>query len=193
MFQDFFYTLKAKGLDVSMTEWLTLMDALDKGLVNSDFTLFYYVARMILVKSESDYDKYDLAFAEYFHDIASEDVLPKELLDWLDKGEEMEFDKQNREMYSYDSTRTSDEVKRLFRERLAEQKSEHNGGNHWIGTAGGSAFGHHGRNVGGIRVGAQGGMQSAFQVMGDRKFEDFRNDKVLNTRQYQVAFRRLRQ
>ena len=57
MFQDFFYTLKAKGLDVSMTEWLTLMDALDKGLVNSDFTLFYYVARMILVKSESDYDK----------------------------------------------------------------------------------------------------------------------------------------
>lgn len=193
MFQDFFYTLKAKGLDVSMTEWLTLMDALDKGLVNSDFTMFYYVARMILVKSESDYDKYDMAFAEYFHDIASENVLPKELLDWLDKGEEMEFDKQNQEMYSYDSTRNSDEVKRLFRERLAEQKSEHNGGNHWIGTAGGSAFGHHGRNVGGIRVGAQGGMQSAFQVMGDRKFEDFRNDKVLNTRQYQVAFRRLRQ
>ena len=25
MFQDFFYTLKAKGLDVSMTEWLTLL------------------------------------------------------------------------------------------------------------------------------------------------------------------------
>lgn len=32
MFSPFFYILKAKGLDVSLTEWLTLMDALDKGL-----------------------------------------------------------------------------------------------------------------------------------------------------------------
>ena len=40
MFLEFFYTLKAKGLDVSMTEWLTLMEALDKGLIGSDFSNF---------------------------------------------------------------------------------------------------------------------------------------------------------
>lgn len=193
MFIDFFYTLKAKGLDVSLTEWLTLMEALDKGLIGADFSNFYYVSRMILVKSESDYDKFDMAFMEFFRNIKSEDALSKELQEWLDKGDKMEFDKQNQEMYSYNQQRNADEVKRLFRERLAEQKSEHNGGNYWIGTAGGSAFGHHGRNVGGIRVGEQGGMQSAFQVMNDRKYQDFRNDKVLNARQYQVAFRRLRQ
>ena len=193
MFIDFFYTLKAKGLDISMTEWLTLMEALDKGLIGSNFSNFYYVSRMILVKSESDYDKFDMAFMEFFRNIKSEDALSKELQEWLDKGDKMEFDKQNQEMYSFNQQRNADEVKRLFRERLAEQKSEHNGGNYWIGTAGGSAFGHHGRNVGGIRVGEQGGMQSAFQVLNDRKYQDFRNDRVLNVRQYQVAFRRLRQ
>lgn len=193
MFIEFFYTLKAKGLDISMTEWLTLMEALNKGLIGSNFSNFYYISRMILVKSESDYDKFDMAFMEFFHNIKSEDVLSKQLQDWLDKGTDMKFDKQNQEMYSYNQQRNADEVKRMFRERLSEQKSEHNGGNYWIGTAGGSAFGHHGRNVGGIRVGEQGGMQSAFQVMGERKYQDFRNDRVLNMRQYQVAFRRLRQ
>ncbi len=193
MFLEFFYTLKAKGLDVSMTEWLTLMEALDKGLIGSDFSGFYYISRMILVKSESDYDKYDMAFMEFFYDIQSENKLSEELRKWLDKGEDMQFDKQNQEMYSFNQQRNADEVKRMFKERLSEQNSEHNGGNHWIGTSGGSAFGHHGRNVGGIRVGEQGGMQSAFQVMGERKYQDFRNDRVLNMRQYQVAFRRLRQ
>ena len=71
MFLDFFDTLKRKGIDVSMTEWLTLMDALDKGLIESSFTKFYYVSRMILVKSESDYDKFDMAFSEYFKDVKS--------------------------------------------------------------------------------------------------------------------------
>ena len=45
------------------------MEALDKGLIGSDFSNFYYISRMILVKSESDYDKYDMAFMEFFHDI----------------------------------------------------------------------------------------------------------------------------
>ena len=177
MFLEFFYMLKAKGLDISMTEWLTLMEALDKGLIESNFSNFYYISRMILVKSESDYDKFDLAFEEFFQNIKSEDEVSEQLQQWLHKGEEMEFDKQNKEMYAFNQQRNADEVKRMFRERLSEQKSEHNGGNYWIGTSGGSAFGHHGRNVGGIRVGEQGGMQSAFQVMGERKYEDFRITK----------------
>ena len=139
MFIDFFYTLKAKGLDISMTEWLTFMEALDKGLAGSNFTQFYYVSRMILVKSESDYDKFDMAFMEYFKNIQSEDAIPQQLKDWLDKGEEMEVDHQNAEMYAFNQQKNAAEVKRMFRERLMEQNSEHNGGNHWIGTSGGSA------------------------------------------------------
>lgn len=192
MFTDFFYTLKAKGIEVSMTEWITLMDALDKGLADSSLSKFYYLARMILVKRESDFDKYDLAFAEYFDGIASEDEIPRHILDFLEK-KDMKFDDRNKDLYSFKQQRDANEVKRLFRERLSEQKTEHNGGNYWIGTSGGSAFGHHGRNPGGIRVGGESGMRTAFQVMGERRYADFRHDKTIDIRQFQIAFRRLRQ
>ena len=61
MFTSFFYTMKSNGLDISTTEWLTLMEALDKGLANSSFTDFYYLCRTIFVKNEGDYDKLDAA------------------------------------------------------------------------------------------------------------------------------------
>ena len=72
MFTEFFYTCKAKGLDISLSEWLTLMEALDKGMAGSSLTQFYYLARMILVKSETDFDKFDMAFEEHFKGIQSE-------------------------------------------------------------------------------------------------------------------------
>ena len=50
-----------------------------------------------------------------------------------------------------------------------------------------------GGNMGGIRVGGTTGYQSAFQVVGSRKYRDFRNDKVIDNRQFQVALRKLRQ
>ena len=60
MFYNFFDTCKAKGLHITLSEWLTLMDALDKGLAGSSLTQFYYLGKMILVKSETDFDKYDI-------------------------------------------------------------------------------------------------------------------------------------
>ena len=192
MFTEFFYMLKAKGLDISMTEWLTFMDALDRGLSQGSFTSFYYLGRMILVKTESDYDKYDMAFQEYYSHIRSEDALPAKILEWLHGDEEREDD-PNKDLYQFNQARKASDVKRMFSERLTEQSSEHNGGNFWIGTSGGSAFGHHGRNVGGIRVTGASGMRSAFAVIGEHRYADFRQDKVLNMRQFQMAFRRLRQ
>lgn len=194
MFSEFFYVLKDKGLDVSMTEWLTFMDAIDKGLYRSNFSEFYYLGRTILVNRESDYDKYDVAFMEYFKNVQdNENEIPADFKKWLDKGEQMDTSNLNKDMYQFKQDKDADTVKRMFRERITEQTSEHNGGNHWIGTSGGSSFGHSGRNPGGIRVGGQSGFRTAFSVMGERKYQDFRHDKALNTRQFQVAFRRLRQ
>ena len=69
MFSGFFYTLKDNGINVSTTEWLSLMDALDQDLAHSNFTDFYYLCRAVLIKSEADYDKLDSAFLEYFKNI----------------------------------------------------------------------------------------------------------------------------
>lgn len=193
MFTDFLYTLRDKGLSVSMTEWITFMDALDRGLANSSLEGLYRLGRLILVKTESDYDRFDMAFLEYFKNIHSgEDEIPEIIMKFLDK-ENMDLSKLNREMYQFDVKREMAETKRMFRERVQEQKTEHNGGNYWIGTSGGSSFGHSGRNPGGLRVSGKTGMQSAFQVIGERKYQDFRRDKTLDIRQFQMAFRRLRQ
>ena len=192
MFTEFFYVLKDKGLNVSMTEWITFMAALDKDLSESSLDVLYYLGRMILVKTESDYDKYDLAFMEYFKNIKHTDEVPENIMKFLDK-KGMKPDEQNIAMYGYDQKRDMNETKRMFRERITEQNSEHNGGNYWIGTSGGSAFGHSGRNKGGIRVGGTTGMRSAFAVNGERRYVDFRHDKTLDIRQFQVAFRKLRQ
>lgn len=192
MFIEFFYMLKDRGLNISTTDWLIFMEALDKGLLSGSFTDLYYLGRMTLVKSESDFDKYDIAFREYFYKVQVEDRVPADILKWLDK-EDKATDPLQKEIYEYKTAKDANEVKRLFKERVNEQDSEHNGGNYWIGTAGGSSYGHSGVNVGGIRVGGQGGMKSAFSVAGERRYKDFREDRVLSMRQFQVAFRRLRQ
>lgn len=193
MFTEFLYVCRDKGLNVSTTEWITFLDALEHDLAHSSIDQLYYLGRMILVKTESDFDKYDAAFLEYFKEIQSNDMkVPEIIMKFLEKGE-MDTSGLNKELYQFDVKRDMAETKRMFRERVTEQNTEHNGGNYWIGTSGGSAFGHSGRNPGGLRVGGQSGMQSAFQVIGERKYQDFRHDKTLDIRQFQVAFRRLRE
>ena len=194
MFTSFFYLLRARGLKVSLNEWMSLIEALDKGLHNSSFTGFYYLCRAILVKSEADFDKFDGAFLEYFKDMErATDELPKELLDWLNKPREELDGSFSEEDLLRNMGLSEEEIQRMFRERLQEQHEQHNGGSKWIGTRGASPFGNNGQIDKGIRVGGVSQKRSAFQVAGDRKFRDFREDNVLDTRQFQMAFRRLRQ
>ena len=76
MFIEFFYLLRSRGLNVSLNEWMTLIEALDKGLCYSNFSNFYYLCRMILIKSESDFDKFDAVFLEYFKGIEHQEEIP---------------------------------------------------------------------------------------------------------------------
>ncbi len=196
MFIDFFDTLKAKGLNPTLSEWLTLQEALDMGLANSSLTRFYYLARMILVKTETNYDKFDMAFEEFFHKKATPDDLTDRMLRWLDKPEMNEALQESEKQWlnKVEEIKVDKEdVEEKFKQRLKDQDSEHNGGSHWIGTMGKTSFGNTGGNIGGVRVGGKTGYQSAFEVIGERKYKDFRDDRVLDNRQFQLAFRRLRQ
>ena len=47
MFGDFLYVLRKNDLKVSLTEWMSLMEALDKGLHGSSFTGFYCYLRLV--------------------------------------------------------------------------------------------------------------------------------------------------
>ena len=193
MFTSFFYLLRARGLKVSLNEWMSLIEALDKGLHGSSFTGFYYLCRSVLVKSEADFDKFDGAFLEFFKDMELTDELPQELLDWLENPKEKPGEEFDMDRAMQNEWLSQEEIQRMFLERLQEQKEEHNGGSYWVGTGGVSVFGNSGFSPRGIRVGGEGGQRRAFQVAGERKFRDFRDDNTLDIRQFQMAFRRLRQ
>lgn len=193
MFTAFFYLLRSRGLKVSMNEWMTLLEALDKGLHQSSFTGFYYLCRSVLVKSEADFDKFDGAFLEFFKGVEFEGELPPELMEWLTNPKEKPGDQFDMERAMQNEWISQAEIQKMFLERLEEQKEEHNGGSYWVGTGGVSVFGNSGFSPRGIRVGGEGGKRRAFQVASERKFRDFRQDNTLDTRQFQMAFRRLRQ
>jgi uncharacterized protein with von Willebrand factor type A (vWA) domain len=196
LFTKFFYDLKDAGLHVTLGEWLTLMEALDKGMHNSSLTDFYYLARMILVKSETEYDKFDMVFESNFKGKTWDPEVGANMLKWLDKPEMNEMLQMEEKQWLNrveEIQVDKDDVEEKFKERLRDQDSEHNGGSHWIGTMGKTSFGNTGGNIGGVRVGGMTGYQSAFAVIGARKYRDFRDDRVMTNRQFQLAFRRLRQ
>jgi uncharacterized protein with von Willebrand factor type A (vWA) domain len=190
MFLEFFNVLRLHGLKISLDEWLVLIDALDRGMAENSLMEFYYLCRNVLIKSETEYDKFDQAFAEYFKGIETYDEIPEELKEWLSHDElERMLDDIPEWAKAYDL----ETLRKMFRERLNEQTEKHDGGNYWVGTGGTSPFGHGGYNPAGIRIGGDGRHQSAIQIAGERNFRDFRQDNELDTRQFQMAFRKLRQ
>ena len=144
MFRPFLDSLRRHGVPASLREYLDLMAGMQAGL--SDWTPegFYHLARVTLVKNESHIDRFDRAFAETF---AGLDAIPVEALvdevalpaEWLEKLAEKFLTPEERA--AIQGPGSFDELMRLLRERLAEQKGRHQGGSKWIGTAGTSPLG----------------------------------------------------
>ena len=47
MFAAFFYLLRQRGLNVSLNEWMTLLEGMEKGLHHSTLTGFYHLCRAV--------------------------------------------------------------------------------------------------------------------------------------------------
>ncbi len=193
MFAAFFYLLRQRGLDVSLNEWITLLEGMEKGLHHSSLTGFYHLCRAIVVKSEVEYDRFDQVFLEFFKDVPFQGEIPEEMLDWLNHpSEDLRRTIENLRAAGFPDE-SLEELLKLLEERLKEQTEEHNGGNYWVGTQGRTPWGNSGWHPNGIRIGGQSMHRTAMSVAGERKFRDFRKDNTLDTRQFQMAFRLLRQ
>ena len=62
----FFYMLREGGMNTSITELLTLLEAMKRGVAGTSVDDFYYLSRATLVKDESQFDRFDRIFAAYF-------------------------------------------------------------------------------------------------------------------------------
>ena len=193
MLAAFFYLLRSRGLEISLNEWITLLEGMEKGLHRSTLTGFYHLCRAVVVKSEAEYDRFDQVFLEFFQGVPWKGDLPDELLDWLNHpAENLRADIEALRGRGFPDE-TLEELLKLLEKRLQEQTEEHNGGSYWVGTQGRSAFGNSGWHPGGIRIGGQSRSRTAVTVAEERKFRDFRKDNTLDIRQFQTAFRMLRQ
>ena len=198
MFDAFFYLLRQYGLDVSTTEWLTVQQALSLGLHGSSLTGFYDLCRAILCKSESEYDKFDQAFEEYFYDVfytatgRLRDDLPEDVLAMLQR--------PNRpDPLQYTHTLEEEAQLAAMRRRAMEEQEGTPIYEDSQAQLEGEVFdGSHNIRPDDL---PQGNPEIIQVVRKPRRkpghalplwnFKDFREDNVLNIRQFQMAFRRL--
>ena len=195
MLIDFFYSLRAAKLPVSVKELLTLLECLQADVVGPrseacSLDDFYFLARTVLVKDEKHFDRFDRAFAAYFHGVEQRVDLSEIPADWL----KQELERLLSAEQKANAPRLDwDEQMDTLRKRLEEQKEKHEGGNKWIGTGGTSPFGHGGHNPQGIRIGGQSSKRSAVKVWEQRAYRDYDDSQELGTRNIKLALRRLRQ
>lgn len=193
MLVDFFLTLRAAEVPASITEYLSLMEVLDKGVADFDIDNFYYLARTSLVKDERHYDRFDQVFAHYFQgaqmlfDKLHGDI-PEE---WLRKQAELQLTEEEKQQI--EALGGFDKLMETLRQRLEEQRQRHQGGNKWIGTAGKSPFGAYGFNPEGVRIGQDGSRhRRAVKVWDQRQFRNLDDNVEIGTRNIKLALRKLR-
>ncbi len=192
MFVSFFLDLRRAGLPVSLTEYLTLLEALKQRVCDPSIENFYFLSRASLVKDERHIDKFDRCFGQAFRGMESVDdpyaEIPEE---WLRKLAEKFLSPE--EMARVQALGGFDALMQRLRELLQEQKERHQGGNRFIGTAGTSPFGAYGYNPEGIRIGQDGSRhRKAVKVWDRREFRNLDDDVEVGVRNIQVALRRLR-
>lgn len=187
----FFQALRAGGLKPSITEYLSLLGALKAGLIEADLSQFHSLARLALVKDESQFDRFDQIFGDYLQGIERVALDPQSLpAEWLAQWAAREFTEAERAQI--EALGSFEKLMETLRERLKEQKSRHEGGNRWIGTGGTSPFGQGGYNPEGVRIGGGGKQGRAAKVWETRQFRDFADDAELGLRDTKVALRKLR-
>ena len=193
MLTEFFLKLREGGVPASIKEYLTLIEALQKHVASGSMEQFYYLARTSLVKDETNYDRFDRVFGEYFRGIQA---LPDELfaeipMDWLRRRAELSLTEEEKELI--ESMGGWEKLMETLKKRLEEQRGRHQGGSKWIGTAGTSPFGAYGYNPEGIRIGQDGSRnRRAVKVWDKREFRNLDDSVELGTRNIKVALKRLR-
>ncbi len=97
MLIDFFLKLKSHKLPVSIKEYLTLIEALQKGVIGPSVDDFYYLSRAALVKDEANFDKFDRAFAEFWQGVETIPGIEAQIpLEWLLKQVELTLSEEEK-------------------------------------------------------------------------------------------------
>ena len=193
MFLGFLVFLRRGGIKVSLHDWLSLMEGLSMGLHGQSFRGFYVLSRALLVKTESDLDKYEELFCRYFRNVDS-DAFKEEISVIKEQPELVKnalagYIQKNKPDAAFVSDRI-DELLALYDEENSEIQAFGAGEIMSKANSAGQGAGP-GSGSGPMMQGAGG--KSIVHARGDRRFRDWRTDCTIESRQFQIAFRLLRE
>lgn len=199
LFVDFYYSLRAHRLPVSITEYLTFLQACDRGFIH-DLESLYHVGRSLLVKDEKYYDAFDALFLETFRPGAGDETgegarfawqLEQFLDDLADAADLVGTPEDQQEFEKIRQARAQEE--QAYSVDQTTPPTPDRGQGLQFGQGGMGNRGSGGQDAAGIRAGGASSNRSAMAVAGDRKFKNLRHDLVLDTRQFQVALKKLQE
>lgn len=185
MFTDLLYLLRSRGILVSPTEWVAFLEGLEKGLADGKPRELYHLARSLLVKRESQLDKFDLAFYDYLRGANAPPELKAQLLRALARQAFAKYlspeDLEKLDQLSYE------ELLELIEERIGR------GPKQGAGEEGEEGPGKPTKDKKATK-GQEGeqGTRSAIRDAERRRFRNLRSDVTLDVRQMTLALRKLR-
>ncbi|WP_293676289.1 VWA domain-containing protein [uncultured Phenylobacterium sp.] len=199
MFMRFFSELREAKIPVTLKEYLVLMEAMDKEIIDRSVDDFYYLSRSALVKDEKNLDKFDKVFGHVFKGLDKIDLdgIPMDIpAEWLKKMSEQflteEEKKQIEEMGGFEK------LMEALAQRAKEQREGKNGEGEGEGQRGGrpdgsNPFGANGYHPEGVRIGQDKGRHGrAIKVWDKREYKNLDDQVELGTRNIKMALRRLR-
>jgi uncharacterized protein with von Willebrand factor type A (vWA) domain len=199
MFMRFFTELREAKVPVTLKEYLMLMEALDKAVIERSVDEFYYLSRAALVKDEKNLDKFDQVFGHVFKGLEKLDVLGVSDIpaEWLKRISDKFL--TDEEKAQIEAMGGFDKLMEALAERMKQQREEEGDGDgkgkgkNGQGPAGDSPFGANGYHPEGVRIGQDKGRHGrAIKVWDKREYKNLDDSIELGTRNIKVALRRLR-
>jgi uncharacterized protein with von Willebrand factor type A (vWA) domain len=198
MFMRFFTELREAKVPVTLKEYLILMEAMDKEIIDRSVDDFYYLSRAALVKDEKNLDKFDQVFGHVFKGLDKLDLegVPMDIpAEWLKKMSEQFLTEEEKKLI--EEMGGFEKLMEALAQRAKEQR-EGKGEGEGEGQRGGrpdgsNPFGANGYHPEGIRIGQDKGRHGrAVKVWDKREYKNLDDQVELGTRNIKMALRRLR-
>jgi uncharacterized protein with von Willebrand factor type A (vWA) domain len=127
MFINFFLELRKAKVPATLREYLTLIEAMDKGVPEYRVEDFYYLSRSALVKDERNLDKFDRVFGQCFNGLsfigAGNEITAEIPEEWLRRLAEKVLTEE--EKAQIEALGGWDKLMETLKKRLEEQKERH--------------------------------------------------------------------
>ncbi|MBR7619019.1 VWA domain-containing protein [Phenylobacterium sp. 20VBR1] len=196
MFMRFFTELREAKVPVTLKEYLMLMEAMDKVVIERTVDEFYYLSRSALVKDEKNLDRFDQVFSHVFKGLEKVDGIGVSDIpaEWLKKlSDQFLTDEEKAQIEAMGGFEALMEELAKRMKDAKEGKGEGDEGKGGMGPKGDSPFGANGYHPEGVRIGQDKGRHGkAIKVWDKREYKNLDDSVELGTRNIKVALRRLR-